>query len=208
MLNLYKCLLLCCMIILPLQAQAADTAAQKVYQVALHKVVEGKPLQAIAALQAGSALLPKEAIWRERMQAAAILLRMQHQQSSALSFEHNNYLNLALSYIKANPKPAVDQVWPVALLATVLPGAGHAWLGRWHDALVAAGLVWPLLMLTLWAAYRRMGPVTVFFALLSLWLWSGTVFSAVSLAERGSFELYMQWWQSLWQASALPGRPW
>jgi len=53
-----------------------------------------------------------------------------------------------------------------------------------------------------------MGPVTVFFVLTTLWLWSGSVFSAVSLAERGSFEAYVLWWQGLWQASGLPGRPW
>ena len=69
-------------------------------------------------------------------------------------------------------------------------------------------LVWPMLLLTLWAARRHMGPVTVFFALITVWLWSGTVFSSMSLAERASFEAYTLWWQGLWQASGLQGQPW
>ena len=98
--------------------------------------------------------------------------------------------------------------WLPGLLATIFPGAGHAWQERWNDAVVAAIMVWPMLILTLWAAYRRMGPVTIFFAMITAWLWSGTVFSAISLAERGDVEAYLVWWQGLWQASALPGRPW
>ena len=95
-----------------------------------------------------------------------------------------------------------------AILATIFPGAGHAWQGRWQDAWVAAIMVWPMLILTLWAASRRMGPVTIFFAMITAWLWSGTVFSSISLAERGGMESYLLWWQGVWQASGLPGRPW
>jgi len=63
-------------------------------------------------------------------------------------------------------------------------------------------------LFTFWADRRDMGPVTVFFAMITAWLWSGMVFSATSLAERGGYELYYAWWQQLWQASGLPSKPW
>jgi len=180
-----------------------------VYQQSIHMASQGQLSQAIIALQAASAVLPKGDVWRDRMLVAAILLQMREQQSAQLQArESNDYITLANRYIEKHPKPQVDTIWPVALLASIFPGAGHAWLGRWHDAIVAAALVWPLLILTLWAARRKMGPVTVFFALLTIWLWSGTVFSAISLAERGSLEVYMQWWQPLWLASGLPSQVW
>lgn len=201
-------IIFCSLLLFSVQAQAVEPSSM-VYQQSLLLASQGKIDQSIIALQAASAVLPQGDIWRERMLAASVLLTMKRQQLLQLSLiKHNNYLKLADTYRQTNSQPQPTQIWPVAFLASIFPGAGHAWLGRWHDAGVAAAFVWPLLMLTLWAARRKMGPVTVFFALLTLWLWSGTVFSAISLAERGSFELYMQWWQQLWQASALPGRPW
>jgi len=200
--------IICCLLLFSLQAQAVEPSSV-VYQQSLLLASQGKLEQSIIALQAASAVLPQGDIWRERMLAASLLLAMQKQQLTQLApIKDNNYLKLADSYQQGNLQPQAIQIWPAALLASIFPGAGHAWLGRWHDAGVAALFVWPLLLLTLWAARRKMGPVTVFFALLTLWLWSGTVFSAISLAERGSFDMYMQWWQQLWQASALPGRPW
>jgi hypothetical protein len=194
--------------VLPIQAKASPDS-ERVYKQSLLLASQGRVSDAVIALQAASAVLMIEDIWRERMLAASVLLIMQKQQTTqAASVGRNNYLKLADVYRQTNLQPQPIQVWPVALLASIFPGAGHAWLGRWHDAGVAALFVWPLLLLTLWAARRKMGPVTVFFALLTLWLWSGTVFSAISLAERGSFEMYMQWWQQLWLASALPGKPW
>ena len=53
-----------------------------------------------------------------------------------------------------------------------------------------------------------MGPVTAFFALVTAWLWSGSVFSAIALAERGGMEAYLDWWRELWRFAAIPGRPW
>ena len=192
----------------PLWVHASE-ASRQVYQQAVQLAVQDKSDQAIVALQAASAVLPMRDAWKTRMQTAAILLQLKGQQSTQLPSDlGNEYLLLAAAYAQSRPQPEVTQTWPVGLLAALLPGAGHAWLGRWHDAGVAAAFVWPLLILTLWAARRHMGPVTVFFALLTVWFWSGTVFSAVSLAERGSFELYLSWWQGLWQASGLPSRPW
>jgi hypothetical protein len=121
---------------------------------------------------------------------------------------NNQYDMLMSNWLKQHPIPAVEDSIMPGLLAAIIPGSGHAWLGRWGDAGVAAMLVWPLLILTFWAARRDMGPVTVFFALITAWLWSGTVFSATSLAERGDYELYYAWWQQMWQASGLPSKPW
>jgi len=200
--------LLCLFVSLPSQATASE-ASQRVYQQSINMASQGKLSEAIVALQAASAMLPKEDIWRERMLAASVLLHMREKQSETfISSNQNANLQLALTYLETHQQEKPSQVWPAGLLATIFPGAGHAWQGRWGDAAVAALFVWPLLILTLWAARRKMGPVTVFFALLTVWLWSGTVFSAISLAERGNLEVYMQWWQQLWQASALPSHPW
>jgi len=203
----YGYILLCCLL-LPWQAAGSENS-ERVYQQSLNLAVQGKLSEAIVALQAASAMLPQENIWRKRMLAASILLRMRDKQTVILPVsKQNNYLQLASVYVQTHPQSETMRIWPVALLASILPGAGHAWQGRWRDAGVAALFVLPLLILTLWAARRKMGPVTVFFALLTLWLWSGTIFSAISLAERGHVELYMQWWQHVWQASALPRQPW
>jgi len=187
----------------------ANGNSQQVYQQSMSLAAQGKLSESIVALQVAHALLPAGDIWRERMLAASTLLLMREKQAINLPVtDKNNYLTLADAYVQTHALAAKARTWPVAVLATIFPGSGHAWLGRWHDAAVAALFVLPLLILTLWAAKRRMGPVTVFFALLTMWLWSGTIFSAISLAERGNFETYILLWQQLWQASALPGRPW
>ncbi len=189
--------------------QPTAQSAKQVYQHALHLAAQGKPSQAILALQVAHSLLPSSNIWQERMLAASELLSLKEKQGSNLPIaKQNSYLNLAQSYLKTHPFTIKDDAWVVGTLATLCPGAGHAWQGRWQDAGVAALFVFPLLILTLWAAKRRMGPVTVFFAFITLWLWSGTIFSAISLAERGQLESYLVWWQQLWQASGLPGQPW
>ncbi len=205
MLALAGALLLCA------GAAWADDAAA-VWREAMSLAAHGHDAEAVAALRAGARLAGDEG-WRARMASAASLLAMREQarrgemRVSAPALRGAHRL-LAAQWLAAHPAPESGPVWPAALLAAILPGAGHAWLGRWRDAGVAAMLTWPMLILTFWAARRRMGPVTVFFALISLWLWSGSVFSAISLAERGSWEAYLAWWQGLWQAAGLPGRPW
>jgi len=187
----------------------ANDNARQVYQQSISLAAQGKLSESIVALQAAQVLLPASDIWRERMVAASVLLSMQSQQATHLNnVERNDYLMVASGYVKTQPLNIQTRIWPVTILAVVMPGAGHAWQGRWQDAGVATLFVFPLLILTLWAAKRRMGPVTVFFALLTAWLWSGTIFSAISLAERGNIEMYITWWQGLWQASGLPGKPW
>ncbi len=196
------CFLLCV-------SQAWAEPAQ-VYDQAMRLAASGQMSQAVAMLQGGAWSLTPTDPWYNRMRAAIALLRARARADAHLPEAMGNaYLLLAQRYVQATPMPKGEPPWVPALLATLFPGAGHAWLGRWRDAWSAALLVWPMLALTLWAWKRHMGPVTVFFAILCLWLWSGSIFSAASLSARASLDMYDAWWQGLWQASALPGRrPW
>jgi len=191
----------------PMHANAAPTSTiSDAYRQAVSLAAQGRDGQAAAMLSGIAAA--SSGVWQERAQAAATLIEMRRKQdSSQLEIDSLNGVLLA-KYQQQHPAPVAENTRWIGILATLFPGAGHAWLGRWHDAGIAALLVWPMLLLTFSAAKRKMGPVTVFFGLLTLWLWSGSVFSAISLAERGGFEAYAVWWQGLWQASGLPGRPW
>ncbi|MDX8390472.1 MAG: hypothetical protein R8M38_08280 [Mariprofundaceae bacterium] len=179
------------------------------YRSAMAQAAKGQDEKAISWLHGAAATLPANHPWQQRMLTAASMLKMRQQLqqrpeiSSALP-----QAQMVHAYLKQKPAPESAPTWLAGGLASLIPGSGHLYLGRTNDAMVAAFMVWPLLILTLWAARRQMGPVTVFFAMTTAWLWSGTVFSAVSLAERGSMEAYMLWWQGSWQASGLPGRPW
>ena len=179
------------------------------YRQALSLAAQGHESEALASFAAAAEILPSEQPWRVRMEAAHQLIQMKLElQTQVTTNGSNPHLALSSAYAASNNPPEPGSTWPAATLATLFPGAGHALQGRWSDAVTAALMVWPMLILTLWAARRRMGPVTLFFALITLWLWSGTVYSAISVAERGSVELYTVWWQGLWQSSGLPGRPW
>jgi len=203
------CALGVCTMVASFTTAQADAAPRDVYRQAIQLAAQGHDGKAAAMLTGAAKVLHVRSIWRERMLAATALLDMRKQQSrKPLLASDSIHAGLVEQYIHTHPEPKKTQVWIPGLLATLFPGSGHAWLKRWHDARVAAMLVWPMLILTFWAWKRRMGPVTVFFGLLTLWLWSGTVFSAVSLAERGNMETYMAWWQGLWQFTGLPGRPW
>ncbi|MDQ6986921.1 MAG: hypothetical protein Q9M25_03860 [Mariprofundaceae bacterium] len=196
-------LLLLLITLVPIHAKAAASDA---YRQGIALAAEGRDGQAVAMLRGVAA--SSSGIWSERASTAAKLIDMrQRQDASRLEIASLNGVLLA-KYQLLHAPPQAANARLAGIFATLFPGAGHAWLGRWHDAGIAALMVWPMLLLTFWAAKRKMGPVTVFFALLTLWLWSGSVFSAVSLAERGAFEAYVVWWQGLWQASGLPGRPW
>lgn len=188
----------------------ALAAPAEVYGQAVALAAAGRDAEAVARLQGALDVYPGADAWCARMQAAVALLSMRHQGETNVSGldERSAYASLTRAYLRTHPAPEAGSLLMPGALAVVFPGAGHAWLGRWHDAWVAAMLVWPMLLLTFWAWRRRMGPVTVFFAVITIWLWSGTVFSAVSLAERGSHEAYLAWWQGLWQASGLQGQPW
>lgn len=192
----------------PTLAHAAMDTAAVTYQRAIALAADGQHQKAEAMLAGAASVLPSDNIWQQRMQAAVALLAMERQQAAAPSLTMDRVHQVLIDrYLHDHLVPRAHLVWLPALLA-IVPGAGHLWLGRLHDAATAALLVWPMLLLTWWAARRHMGPVTVFFGIITIWLWSGSIFSALSLAERGDLEIYRTWWQGLWQAAALPGRPW
>jgi len=181
---------------------------ERVYHVAMTLASQGRQAEAIAALQAAAALLPEQNLWQARMLAAATLLQLRQHQQWHIPRSTNPNLELARKFAQQHPHPMPASTRITTTLAMLLPGAGHWFLGRHHDAMVAFWMVMPMFLLSVWAWRRRMGPVTVFFVAITLWLWSGTIFSAISLSERGNFEAYTQWWQHVWQAAALSGRPW
>ncbi|MFQ5582676.1 MAG: hypothetical protein ACE5F3_08650 [Mariprofundaceae bacterium] len=186
-----------------------SAAPADAYRDAMSLAASGKNNEAIAYLHGALSISPRKDTWRERIAAAAALLSMRSQfQARPVFSEDVPQQSLVAAYMRNHPAPEHASPWIAGVMAVLLPGSGHAWQGRWRDAGAVAMMVWPMLLLTVWAAKRRMGPVTVFFGLITVWLWSGTAFSAVSLAERGSVEAYLLWWQGIWQASGLPGQPW
>ena len=192
----------------------AHATPEQVWQESMKLAQQGQDKQAIAVLNGAMLQAGQPNVWTQRFDMAKRLLKLRYEAKKHSEYRpplmagNNQYELLMGNWLKQHPLPKVqDSIMP-ALLASIIPGAGHAWLGRWGDAGVSAMLVWPLLILTFWAARRDMGPVTVFFALITAWLWSGTVFSATSLAERGDYELYYAWWQQMWTASGLPSKPW
>jgi len=192
----------------------ASAAPEQVWQESMRLAQTGQDRQAIAVLNGAILQSGQPTVWTQRFDIAKRLLTLRLDAKINSTYNtlipNNRTLHdiLMQNWLSQHPIPAVEDSFMPALLASIIPGSGHAWLGRWGDAGVAAMLVWPLLILTFWAARRDMGPVTVFFALITAWLWSGTVFSATSLAERGDFEMYYAWWQEAWVASGLPSRPW
>ena len=187
----------------------AAAEPQQLYDQAMAMAASGHEREAVAQLHGAAAVLSPSDIWQQRMVMASKLIEMRIDQSVELNAsDASMHARLVQNYLKEHQRIQAEESWTPAILATIFPGAGHAWQGRWQDAWVAAIMVWPMLILTLWAASRRMGPVTIFFAIITAWLWSGTVFSSISLAERGGVESYLLWWQGVWQASGLPGRPW
>ncbi|MDQ6976539.1 MAG: hypothetical protein Q9M75_00335 [Ghiorsea sp.] len=199
------------LLFLPLLAQAAP---EQVWQQSMQFAQQGQDREAIALLEGAILQSGQATVWTQRFDIAKRFLKLRRDAkinsiyNTLMLNNRNQHDMLMQNWLQTHPIPAVEESIMPGLLAAVIPGSGHAWLGRWGDAGVAAMLVWPLLILTFWAARRDMGPVTVFFALITAWLWSGTVFSATSLAERGDFELYYAWWQEAWVASGLPSKPW
>lgn len=190
-------------------------SADAIWSQAMGLAAAGHETEAVAQLRGALSMMPESTgnVWYERMRVATMLLNMRRQQALTISLPDDGVsewieIRLVKEYMQQHPGPESRATALITLLATFVPGGGHAWQGRWRDAGVAFMLVLPMLVLTLWAARRKMGPVTLFFALMTLWLWSGTIFSATSLAERGGAEAYLLWWQGVWQASALPGHPW
>jgi len=198
------------LLLVSLLAGGVEATPVEVYRQAMATAAAGHDREAVALLQGGLGVLPPgRSVARERLATAAALLTMRYHLALQPDLAEAGAVEAAVSrYLASHPAPPRGRPWVAPLLGAVFPGAGHARLGRWRDALTAAILVWPMLLLTYWAWRRRMGPVTLFFALITVWLWSGTLFSAYSLARRGDLHCYLVWWQGVWQASGLPGRPW
>ncbi|MDX8412148.1 MAG: hypothetical protein R8K46_09820 [Mariprofundaceae bacterium] len=190
-------------------AAVTQAAPPSAYDAAMQLAAQGLDVQAVQRLRGGSGSPALDGPWRDRLIAAAALIEARSVHAVTVHLADAPMQQaLAEVYIRDRALPQAVGTWQAGLLSLLLPGGGHAWQGRWRDAGVAAMMVWPMIGLTLWAARRRMGPVTVFFAMITIWLWSGVVFSALSMAEREAAEAYMQWWQGLWWATGLPGRPW
>ena len=192
----------------------SSASPEQAWDEAMMLAQQGKDGRAIALMQGATLQESTNSIWAQRFSIAMRLLELRseakhHSKYMGVQLSGQNQYEILMSnWLATHPAPEpADSAIP-SILASIIPGSGHAWMGRWGDAGVAAMLVWPLLILTFWAARREMGPVTVFFAIITAWLWSGTVFSATSLAERGDFELYYAWWQEMWIAAGLPSRPW
>ncbi len=206
-----KYVLAALLMLLPITANAAP---EQVWQKSMQLAQQGQDRQALALLEGAILQSGQSTVWTQRFDIAKRLLTVRRDAKANRTYNtlmpnsRKQHDMLMQNWLQTHPIPAVEESILPGLLAAIIPGSGHAWLGRWGDAGVSAMLVWPLLILTFWAARRDMGPVTVFFALITAWLWSGTVFSATSLAERGDFELYFAWWQEAWVASGLPSRPW
>jgi len=196
---------LVCLLLLATPAWA-ESPVKTSYEAILDAAKAGKIDAALQACRAVKPLL-SHGIWDDRVRSACALLAMRKERNARLPDASTIQLRLARAWIQQHPPPDAPKAWPYALASAVVPGLGHWLLGRKRDALTAALLTWPMIALTLWAWRRRMGPVVVFFAAITLWLWSGVIFSATSLAHRGALEAYLAWWHALWQASGLPGLP-
>ncbi|MDQ7005105.1 MAG: hypothetical protein Q9N67_09410 [Ghiorsea sp.] len=157
-------LLLC----LPMLVNAAP---EEVWQESMQLAKIGQDRQAIAVLNGAILQSRQSTVWTQRFDIAKRLLMLRLHAKSNSSYNilipksDNQYDMLMKGWLESHPIPQVEASFMPGLLAAILPGTGHAWLGRWGDAGVAAMLVWPLLILTFWAARRDMGPVTVFFCI-------------------------------------------
>ena len=202
-----RCLCWLLLLFMALPAMAEDFVdAQVIYQLALQQAASGHDDEAVNTLNQALQSPFVDGAWRERLVLAAGLLEMKAARASQPVFAAATpQTRMVEAYLTGHAAPRQSIEWAPALLGAVIPGAGHLWLGRYHDAAISAILVVPMLLLTFWAARRKMGPVTVFFFMITAWLWSGTVFSVYSLTERTFAEAYLGWWQGVWQAAALPG---
>ncbi len=83
--------------------------------------------------------------------------------------------------------------WTAGILAGLLPGAGHAYLGRWEDAALVFLVNGVFLGATLEAVEKRQPALAGGMALAELIWYSGNIFSAVSNAHKHNKGLAEQW---------------
>ena len=117
----------------------AHADASDAYNQAVVMASSGQSKSATVAMATLAAALPAEDIWHQRAVAAWALLSMRTQRQTELPplGQANANLTLATAYAATNPLLPEATSWPATALAVAVPGAGHAWLGRfpwtrWH----------------------------------------------------------------------------
>lgn len=101
--------------------------------------------------------------------------------------------------LKAYPVEKNEHVWMATGLAAI-PGMGHAYLKDKYSAATACIVGLILLSAMFYSLKYRLWSFTLFFALIGLTFYAGTIFSAHSLALRGLLEMRidaMRSWQTL-----------
>ncbi|MDE0723792.1 MAG: hypothetical protein OSB62_03735 [Alphaproteobacteria bacterium] len=101
--------------------------------------------------------------------------------------------------LKAFPVEKNDHVW-IATGLGIIPGLGHAYLKDKYSAATACIVGLILLSAMFYSLKYRLWSFTLFFAMIGLTFYAGTIFSAHSLALRGLLEariMAMKGWQSL-----------
>jgi tetratricopeptide (TPR) repeat protein len=88
------------------------------------------------------------------------------------------------AHIRANTPLPEKSPWTAGLLAAVLPGAGHAYLGRWRDAGLAFSMNAAFTAATLEAIQKDNPALAGTLALAELIWYSGNIFSAVGSAHK------------------------
>ncbi|RMG91470.1 MAG: hypothetical protein D6703_04975, partial [Zetaproteobacteria bacterium] len=168
-------------------AEPVSQTDRMAYESWIAKAAQGDLRSSVKGLNQLAARLPSDSIWHERCQMASLLLEMRRQRSTHLppiAMPTISYRLVERKWRQLEQLAPPPPSWLVLAGAVVVPGGGHAIMGRWHDAWVSFVMTGFMVWLTCWAFRRRMGPVTVFFGVMTVWLWGGTIFSAVSLHER------------------------
>lgn len=83
--------------------------------------------------------------------------------------------------------------WTAAALAAIVPGAGHAYLGRWEDAALTFCVNAAFLGASIEAVSKRQTALAAGMAAAELLWYSGNVFSAVSNAHKHNQVLRQRW---------------
>ena len=87
---------------------------------------------------------------------------------------------LAATLREPEPQPIARDPGKVTLLSLLLPGAGHAYLGLWGQAIArAVTSIWVLFVLLATGVQQGLSaPMPIFFALASFALWAATAHDA------------------------------
>lgn len=81
-------------------------------------------------------------------------------------------------------QPAADKKATIAAFVSVIPGAGHLWLGDWRTALTAFVLNMLFIWALVFALKNKHWPYAAVWGLVVSILYTGTLFSAYALGQR------------------------